>query len=274
MPQRVGDTDMAPKTVSHGGPAPVTIQTGLSLSPLPLGRLPIASALRRAFAKGYGRADLARTSWRAWSSASWRCRSRWRSRSRVGAPPQHGLYTAIVAGALVALLGGCKFQVTGPTAAFIVILAPIVTKHGLAGLLTAGLMAGVHARRDGRRAARPPHPVHPAPGHDRLHDRHRHGHRHAPDQGRLRPRHRAAARALHRTSSRPCGRRAARHEPPSSCVAARHVRALCSCIPRFIKKVPAPLIAITLRLGRGALCSTGVDPASRSPRSAAAFTRR
>ncbi len=61
----------------------------------------------------------------------------------VGVPPQHGLYTAIIGGASVALLGGCKFQVTGPTAAFVVILAPIVTKYGLAGLLTAGLMAGV-----------------------------------------------------------------------------------------------------------------------------------
>ena len=44
----------------------------------------------------------------------------------VGVPPQHGLYTAIVAGVVVALLGGCKFQVSGPTAAFVVILAPIV----------------------------------------------------------------------------------------------------------------------------------------------------
>src|SRR3954466_7337392 len=61
----------------------------------------------------------------------------------VGVPPQHGLYTAIVAGSVIALLGGCKFQVTGPTAAFIVILAPIVGKYGLPGLLTAGLMAGV-----------------------------------------------------------------------------------------------------------------------------------
>jgi SulP family sulfate permease len=61
----------------------------------------------------------------------------------VGVPPQHGLYTAIVGGAVVALLGGCKFQVTGPTAAFVVILAPITSKFGLAGLLTAGMMAGV-----------------------------------------------------------------------------------------------------------------------------------
>src|SRR6201990_3665586 len=61
----------------------------------------------------------------------------------IGAPPQAGLYTAIFAGSSVALLGGCRFQVTGPTAAFIVILAPIVAKHGLGGLLTAGFMAGL-----------------------------------------------------------------------------------------------------------------------------------
>ena len=58
----------------------------------------------------------------------------------VGVPPQHGLYTAIVAGGLVAALGGSRTQVTGPTAAFIVILAPIYTRFGLAGLLMAGLL--------------------------------------------------------------------------------------------------------------------------------------
>ncbi|HET8648323.1 MAG TPA: SulP family inorganic anion transporter, partial [Vicinamibacteria bacterium] len=52
------------------------------------------------------------------------------------------LYTAIVAGALVAALGGSRTQVTGPTAAFIVILAPIQARFGLAGLLVAGGMAG------------------------------------------------------------------------------------------------------------------------------------
>jgi sulfate permease, SulP family len=61
----------------------------------------------------------------------------------VGVPPQHGLYTAIVGGAIAALCGGSKFQVTGPTAAFVVILAPIVSKYGLSGLLTAGLLAGL-----------------------------------------------------------------------------------------------------------------------------------
>src|ERR1700730_12701654 len=60
----------------------------------------------------------------------------------VGVAPQHGLYTAIVAGIVVALAGGSKHQVTGPTAAFVLILLPIVSKYGLSGLLTAGLMAG------------------------------------------------------------------------------------------------------------------------------------
>ncbi len=49
----------------------------------------------------------------------------------VGLPPQHGLYTAIVAGIAAALLGGSSVQVSGPTAAFVVIVAPIVSDLGL-----------------------------------------------------------------------------------------------------------------------------------------------
>ena len=60
-----------------------------------------------------------------------------------GVAPQRGLYTAIIAGVVCALLGGTRCQVTGPTAAFVVILVPIVTKFGFGGLLVAGLMAGV-----------------------------------------------------------------------------------------------------------------------------------
>jgi len=59
-----------------------------------------------------------------------------------GVPPQHGLYTAIVAGALVALLGGSRVQVTGPTAAFVALLAPIAARFGVGGLLLATAMAG------------------------------------------------------------------------------------------------------------------------------------
>jgi SulP family sulfate permease len=61
----------------------------------------------------------------------------------VGVAPQHGLYTSIVAGVLVAALGGSRLQVTGPTAAFIVILAPIYTRFGMAGLLLSGVMGGL-----------------------------------------------------------------------------------------------------------------------------------
>lgn len=60
-----------------------------------------------------------------------------------GVPPQHGLYTAIVAGFVIALLGGSTVQVSGPTAAFVVILAPIAARFGLGGLLVATLAAGV-----------------------------------------------------------------------------------------------------------------------------------
>jgi SulP family sulfate permease len=82
----------------------------------------------------------------------------------VGVAPQHGLYTAIVAGAIVAALGGSRTQVSGPTAAFIVILAPIYTKFGLAGLLISGAMGGVilvvmGLARLGRFIEFIPHPV-------------------------------------------------------------------------------------------------------------------
>jgi SulP family sulfate permease len=60
----------------------------------------------------------------------------------VGLPPQHGIYTAIVAGIVVPLAGGSVFQVSGPTAAFVVIVAPIVTVFGLRGLIIATILAG------------------------------------------------------------------------------------------------------------------------------------
>ncbi len=61
----------------------------------------------------------------------------------VGVAPQNGLYTSIVAGVVVAALGGSRLQVTGPTAAFIVILAPITARFGVAGLLLCGLLGGL-----------------------------------------------------------------------------------------------------------------------------------
>lgn len=60
-----------------------------------------------------------------------------------GARPEQGIYTAIFAGGLVSLLGGSRVQVTGPTGAFIAILAAVTAKYGLAGLQVATLMAGI-----------------------------------------------------------------------------------------------------------------------------------
>ena len=60
-----------------------------------------------------------------------------------GLSPERGLYTAIVAGFLISLLGGSRVQIGGPTGAFVVIVAGIVQQHGLDGLLVATLMAGV-----------------------------------------------------------------------------------------------------------------------------------
>ncbi len=59
-----------------------------------------------------------------------------------GVAPQHGLYTAIIAGFAVALTGGSRYSVTGPTAAFVVILHPVAQQFGLGGLLVATLLAG------------------------------------------------------------------------------------------------------------------------------------
>jgi len=60
-----------------------------------------------------------------------------------GARPEQGIYTAIVGGGLVTLLGGSRLQIAGPTGAFIVILAGITAQYGMAGLQVATLMAGV-----------------------------------------------------------------------------------------------------------------------------------
>jgi len=59
-----------------------------------------------------------------------------------GVPPQTGIYTAVIAGFLISALGGSRFQIGGPTGAFVVIVAGIIAKFGLSGLLMVTLMAG------------------------------------------------------------------------------------------------------------------------------------
>jgi SulP family sulfate permease len=60
-----------------------------------------------------------------------------------GVGPEQGLYTAIVAGFLIAFLGGSRVQISGPTAAFATIVAGIVATDGMEGLMAATIIAGV-----------------------------------------------------------------------------------------------------------------------------------
>nr|MBF0683268.1 C4-dicarboxylic acid transporter DauA [Pseudomonas sp.] len=82
----------------------------------------------------------------------------------VGVPPQHGLYTVLIAAPLIALTGGSRFNVSGPTAAFVVILLPITQQFGIGGLLLCTMLAGLilitmGLLRAGRLIAFVPYPV-------------------------------------------------------------------------------------------------------------------
>lgn len=60
-----------------------------------------------------------------------------------GVSPEKGLYTAIAAGFTIALLGGSRVNISGPTAAFATIVAGIVAQYGISGLVIATIMAGI-----------------------------------------------------------------------------------------------------------------------------------
>ena len=60
-----------------------------------------------------------------------------------GVSPDRGLYTAIIGGFIVSLLGGSRFQIGGPAGAFIVLVAATVAQHGIDGLILATMMSGV-----------------------------------------------------------------------------------------------------------------------------------
>lgn len=60
-----------------------------------------------------------------------------------GVTPERGIYTAIIAGFVISFLGGSRVQIAGPTAAFATIVAGIVAKNGMDGLVIATMMAGI-----------------------------------------------------------------------------------------------------------------------------------
>lgn len=104
---------------------------------------PIATGLISAWRDGYGLRDLRKDVMAGLTIGTVAVPLSMALAIATGVPPQHGLYTAIIAGALIALSGGSRFNVSGPTAAFVVILFPIVQQYGLGGLLIASMMAGV-----------------------------------------------------------------------------------------------------------------------------------
>src|ERR1700719_2470776 len=60
-----------------------------------------------------------------------------------GVSPQAGIYCAIVTGFIISAVGGSKTQIGGPTGAFVVVVSGIIAKHGIDGLFTCTMMAGV-----------------------------------------------------------------------------------------------------------------------------------
>ena len=102
-----------------------------------------------------------------------------------GVGPEAGIYTAIVAGFIVSLLGGSRVQIAGPTAAFATIVAGIVMKDGREGLMIATIMAGIILIIMGicRFGS-----IYSRPDHNRLYRRHRSHPLHRTDQGLYRHR--------------------------------------------------------------------------------------
>lgn len=103
----------------------------------------VASALRETFRQGYGWVAL-RTDLLAGATVGLVALPLAMALAIAsGVPPVHGLATCVVAGGLTALLGGSRFNVTGPTAAFVAVLVPIVAAHGIGGLVLATMLAGL-----------------------------------------------------------------------------------------------------------------------------------
>lgn len=104
--------------------------------------LRIAHALRETAAEGYGREQLMKDLLAGLTVGIIAIPLAMALAIASGIPPQYGLYTAIIAGFIIPLCGGSRYSVSGPTAAFVVILYPVAQKYGLGGLLMATVLSG------------------------------------------------------------------------------------------------------------------------------------
>ena len=104
--------------------------------------LRVADALRKTFEEGYKRRDFVRDLIAGATVGIMAIPLSMGFAIASGVAPEYGLYSAIIAGVWVAILGGSRFSVSGPSAAFIVVLNPVAQQYGIAGILLASLMAG------------------------------------------------------------------------------------------------------------------------------------
>ena len=93
--------------------------------------IPVATAIRAVFRRGYDRSDLKADATAGVIVGVVALPLSMALAIAAGAPPEHGLFTAIVAGIVIGLAGGSMHSVSGPTAAFVVLLAPLTAAHGL-----------------------------------------------------------------------------------------------------------------------------------------------
>ncbi|MCD8493549.1 MAG: sodium-independent anion transporter, partial [Geovibrio sp.] len=89
-----------------------------------------------------------------------------------GTTPDKGLFTAVIAGFFISLLGGSRYQIGGPTGAFVIIIYAVIEKHGYDGLILATIIAGILLIILGLIRVGSYIKFIPYPGHNRLHRRH------------------------------------------------------------------------------------------------------
>ncbi len=108
-----------------------------------LSQLPLATAWRERWRQGYTAAHLGSDLIAGLTVSMLAIPMTMAVAIACGVAPEHGLYGAIIAGPLIALLGGSQLSVTGPVAELSVLIYPVVYQYGLEGLIVASWMAGL-----------------------------------------------------------------------------------------------------------------------------------
>ncbi len=119
------------------------VQTLPPLPPRPRAWHLFVPKLVTVFREGYGLADLRRDSIAGLTVAIVALPLAMALAIASGTTPDKGLLTAVIAGFLISALGGSRFQIGGPTGAFVVVVFNVIQQHGYDGLVLATLMAGL-----------------------------------------------------------------------------------------------------------------------------------